>query len=321
VASEAVGTNKAVTVTGYTISGSASGNYSLAQPTDVTVEITAKAVTISGVSIVNKDYDGSTTATITGTASYSGLASGDNFIVLGTPSATFNDPNVGTSKPVTVTGYLAPSANYYLTQPTGLTASIVSATPIAGNDFWVVDPNPNIISKISFSQMLSNDSDPNQGTNKANLTLTVNTNSLTAGYGAIRIKGSWVSYQPPTNLPVGSNLPTFTYTLLNTSNNKSATGTVTVSLTRDNVLQVTNFVLKTNMIPPQVWFSVMPTQKFQVEKTLSLSPTNWVVMQDTGTTPATNAFTSDSNGWLKVPDQAITNTNVSGGFYRLRWTP
>ena len=212
--------------------------------------------------------------------------------------------------------------NYAITY-VGANLTITSASPVAVNDTLVADPNPNIISKISVAEMFSNDSDPNNPGSQANLQLNVNTNSLPVGYGTIRLKGGWVSYQPPTNWPVPASIKTtaFTYTLLNTNNGKSATGTVTVSLTRDNAVQVSGFTTDTNVVPPVVIFSVLPSQRFQVEKSLSLSPTNWLLITNTNTTPATNVFTSDANGWLRVPDSALTNTNVSGGFYRLRWAP
>ena len=47
VASATVGNSKAVTVTGYSISGASSGNYSLTQPTGLTVNITKATPTIS----------------------------------------------------------------------------------------------------------------------------------------------------------------------------------------------------------------------------------------------------------------------------------
>ena len=88
--------------------------------------VTAKALTISGISISNKVYDGNTTATISGTAAYSGLVNGESFSVTGTPSAVFNNKNVGTAKPISVSGYTAPSVNYSITQPTGLTADVTA---------------------------------------------------------------------------------------------------------------------------------------------------------------------------------------------------
>ena len=126
----AVGTAKAVTVTGYTAPGS---NYTITQPSGLTADITAKALTISGISISNKTYDGLTTATIAGTAAYAGLQNGETFTVSGTPTASFTTAAVGTAKAVTVTGYTAPSGNYTITQPSGLTADITAkALTISG---------------------------------------------------------------------------------------------------------------------------------------------------------------------------------------------
>ena len=104
-----------------------------ASPVNVTTSaasntITAASVTITGISISNKPYDGTTTATITGTAGYSGLVNGESFAVSGSPSAAFTSSAVGTGVSVTVSGYSAPSANYIITQPTGLTANITAAT-------------------------------------------------------------------------------------------------------------------------------------------------------------------------------------------------
>jgi hypothetical protein len=63
------------------------------------------------------------------------LVNGETFPVSGTPSATFADASVGVGKAVTVTGYTAPSANYTVTQPTGLTANIVSIYANWANGF------------------------------------------------------------------------------------------------------------------------------------------------------------------------------------------
>ncbi|MFY8213176.1 MAG: beta strand repeat-containing protein, partial [Flavobacterium sp.] len=89
--------------------------------------VATKALTITGISISNKVYDGNTTATILGTAIYSGLVSGDNSTVTDSPTAVFADKTVANAKAVTVSGYTAPSANYSITQPTGLTANITAA--------------------------------------------------------------------------------------------------------------------------------------------------------------------------------------------------
>ncbi|HWD86765.1 MAG TPA: YDG domain-containing protein [Mucilaginibacter sp.] len=120
--SKNVGTGLAITVTGYTILGANAGNYTLIQPTGLTGNITAKALTLTGASASNKVYDGTTTATISGTLN--GVIGSD--VVTLSPSGTFATKNVGTGIAVTSTSTLsgADAGNYTLTQPTGLTANI-----------------------------------------------------------------------------------------------------------------------------------------------------------------------------------------------------
>ena len=89
--------------------------------------VNTKALTITGLTANNKVYNGTTAATLSGTAAYSGLANGETPSVSGTPTATFASANIGTAIAITVSGYTAPSANYTLTQPTGLTANITAA--------------------------------------------------------------------------------------------------------------------------------------------------------------------------------------------------
>jgi uncharacterized repeat protein (TIGR02543 family) len=115
--------------------GSYSGNISLTSTgattqnvATVSSAVSTKALTITGLSASNKVYDATTTASLSGTAAYSGLVNSESFSVSGTPSATYATKTVGTGKAVTVTGYTAPSANYTVTQPTGLTATITAKT-------------------------------------------------------------------------------------------------------------------------------------------------------------------------------------------------
>jgi endonuclease YncB( thermonuclease family) len=88
--------------------------------------VSAKGLTITGISIADKVYNRDTTATISGTAAYSGLVNSDSFSISGTPSASFGDNTVGNAKSVSVAGYTAPSSNYSIAQPTGLTANITA---------------------------------------------------------------------------------------------------------------------------------------------------------------------------------------------------
>jgi hypothetical protein len=86
--------------------------------------VAAKVLSISGLTAANKDVDGTTTATVTGTPTYVGLVNSQNFLVTGSVTWAFPDSAVGADKRLTQTGtYNTPSANYTVTQPT-LTASI-----------------------------------------------------------------------------------------------------------------------------------------------------------------------------------------------------
>src|SRR5204863_3827461 len=99
--------------------------------TSTTANITAKGLTVSGITANDKVYDATTTAMLnTAGASLSGLISGDdvNLSVTGATGA-FSDKNVGTAKPVTISGLSltgADATNYTLNHPTP-TASITKA--------------------------------------------------------------------------------------------------------------------------------------------------------------------------------------------------
>jgi autotransporter-associated beta strand protein len=97
-----VGSGKSVTVSGYTISGTDAGNYSLVQPTGVTADITALSLAVTGASAANKTYDALLGATISGGAI--SVLSGDTVTLDASSRAgVFADKNVGTGKTVTVT--------------------------------------------------------------------------------------------------------------------------------------------------------------------------------------------------------------------------
>ena len=115
----ATGATLTVTYTSDTHYGSASAAITVAQ----------KEVTISGITAANKEYDGSTTATPTGTAVINGKVGSDDVTVTA-GTATFADKNVGTGKTVTFTGYSlsgADAGNYNLkAQPASVTANITA---------------------------------------------------------------------------------------------------------------------------------------------------------------------------------------------------
>ena len=95
--------------------------------------ITAKTLTVSGITSPGKVYDGTTTASLSvAGATLVGRVAGDTTTTLVTTGATgtFADKNVGVGKTVTVAGLTitgTDAPNYTLTQPT-TTASITKAT-------------------------------------------------------------------------------------------------------------------------------------------------------------------------------------------------
>ena len=94
---------------------------------EATFKIEKKPVTITGLSVSDKTYDGTTEATVTGTAVIDGKIGNDDVFVAG-GKAEFADKNVGTDKTVTFSGfYLSGDLlnNYTLSaQPASVTANI-----------------------------------------------------------------------------------------------------------------------------------------------------------------------------------------------------
>ena len=111
-----------------TLTGLASGNYTLSGSTFNPANITAATLTVSGVTANNKVFDGTTVATTTGTPSLTGIFVPDivNAVV---SSANFNTPAVGPIKPVTVAFTLS-SSNYTLANITLYAAITAGPTPV-----------------------------------------------------------------------------------------------------------------------------------------------------------------------------------------------
>jgi len=115
-ATATVANGKTVT-SGMTITGAASGNYTVAQPV-LTANITAKELTVTGAAASNKVYDGALTATITG-GSLVGKVGADVVTLATATSGTFASADVANgivvTPAMTLTG--AASGNYILEQP------------------------------------------------------------------------------------------------------------------------------------------------------------------------------------------------------------
>lgn len=132
-----VGTDKAVSFTGFELSGSAAGNYKLiTQPADTTADITAKEITINGATVEgSKVYDGTTDAKITNAGTLSDNYDGENLTIV-TGSAAYDNKNVGTGKTVAFTGFaLAGDAagNYTLASQPADTAADITVKEITIN--------------------------------------------------------------------------------------------------------------------------------------------------------------------------------------------
>jgi hypothetical protein len=131
-ANKNVGTAKPVSVGGILVTGTDASNYTANTTASSTANITAKALTVAGLTANDKVYNGATAATLnTGGATLVGVVSGDT-VTLNSGGATsaFADKNAGTGKSVTVSGLAlsgVDTVNYSLSQPT-TTASIIKAT-------------------------------------------------------------------------------------------------------------------------------------------------------------------------------------------------
>lgn len=124
------------------LGGSAAGNYTLTGLSGA-VNVTNKALTVTGLTGVNKSYDGGTIATASGTASLNGVISPDGVTLNGTPVHTFAQASVGAGIAITTTGYVlggADAGNYSLT-PLALSADItpVPLTVTANGDSKTYD--------------------------------------------------------------------------------------------------------------------------------------------------------------------------------------
>ena len=104
---KSVGTKKQVAIS-YTLSGADSGNYAIASSASeaqrsTTADITKKEVTVSGITVAQKVYDGTTDATIDYSKATYEKIDGDD-LEIATAVGKFNDKNVGDDKVVTVSG-------------------------------------------------------------------------------------------------------------------------------------------------------------------------------------------------------------------------
>jgi endonuclease/exonuclease/phosphatase family metal-dependent hydrolase len=115
--------------------------------------VNQKELTITGLSAASRVYDGTTGATLSGTAALFGVIGSDDVSLTGTGVGGFNSKDVNTANAVSVTGFSllgAKASNYSLTQPS-LSASILAKrlTVRADNQTKVVNTaNPTLTATI-----------------------------------------------------------------------------------------------------------------------------------------------------------------------------
>jgi hypothetical protein len=144
-----VGTGIVVTST-QTLGGADAAKYVLVLPTGLSANINPKVLSIGAASANDKSFDGTNVATLTGTLT--GVVATD--IVTLALSGTFASTAIGSSIAVTSTSTIGGSdaGNYTLTQPTGLTASILSGPSIlAVGDISIIGFNLNTPDNFAFA--------------------------------------------------------------------------------------------------------------------------------------------------------------------------
>ncbi len=133
---KSAGTGKTVTISGLAVGGADASNYVLEQPT-TTANITAATLTVTGITANTKGYDGTTNATLNtaGAVLVGGIAGDDLALDVSGATGTFNSPDIGTGKTVTVSGLAlsgSDASNYLLVQPTTSADITVGTLTVTG---------------------------------------------------------------------------------------------------------------------------------------------------------------------------------------------
>lgn len=125
-----IGTNKPVQVSGFSLSGTDGKNYELRHlqlhGAILDTNPLLPELAVAGLSVVNRDYDGSCSAILSGHPILQGVLPGDVVTLNGAMSACFSSPDAGTGKSVRISGlFLAgPDAQKYRLSPPVLSGSI-----------------------------------------------------------------------------------------------------------------------------------------------------------------------------------------------------
>ena len=248
------GTAKTVTFNGYALTGTKAGNYTLsAQPASVTADITPKELTIAGVTVEDKDYDGTKTATVTG-VTFAGLVNreslteGKDYTVTG----NFADAAVGADKEVTVKVELADSVKNYTLSGTeykksGCKISKATVAAPAATNLTIINGSTTIYT-VMLPQLLPSPVSPGEY------------GSLTYEKPTLNITDS--SYHGTAEVRGGIEDGKLALKFTDTGTTEGSIGTITVTVHSDNYQDITltiNILATAKIVP-------------QLEGTLKLTP-------------------------------------------------
>ncbi len=129
LANKNVGAAKPVAIGGLTLGGADAGNYTLGDASMATATITPRGLVSSGITGIDRVYDGTTSVTLnTSAMALSGAITGDDVgLVTGSAVGRLADKNVGAAKPVAISGLTlggADANNYTLTDASTATATV-----------------------------------------------------------------------------------------------------------------------------------------------------------------------------------------------------
>ena len=267
-----------VNVTGLSLSGANSGNYTL-NNFKLYGDITPKELTISGAVAQNKVYDGTTVATLTG-ASLVGKVGSDDVSLLNSYVGVFAQKDAGTNIGVSTSAMSLTGANadnYSLILPTGLKASITKKVL-------------NITAKNQSKCFGSNLSLPGTDFTAETLILgdAISSVSLISD-GAVNTASAGIYDIIPSNA-VGTGLVNYTTNYINGKLNVEA------------------------LPVPAITSSIPATQQpIQIDYTTDAGMNNYVWTISSGGVIATGAGTNKiSVNWSNISNQTITVTYENG---------
>lgn len=282
-----VGTGKLVTFTPNALN---STNYEFAAglTKTFTADITAKALTVTGLTATDRVYDGTANVTLTG-GELTGVTSGDDVSAVMPTSGTVESADASaTAKPVnygTITHTGADAANYTLTQPT-VTVTISKATPELGT--------------VSYTGTVFT------STQKSAVMLT-RTDTTVPGTLTLDGEGTFETS--------GEKAYAYTFTPYDTTNYETVTGFVTINVQKDELdsIAVTVNPTKTAYTYPETFSpdgmvvkATYASSRTEIVPNENLSYTTDVL--PAGTTSITISYTSDG-----VTKEATVTISVAKG--------